>query len=192
MDMRPSPPLPGDSSPPLPGDSSPLDNMTHELTPKKMPQSSISDNIVCESNCGDDDFAIESDSESSDSWSPKVNCFMKKDHKRVTKANNNTGAGQVIFYRLPTSSFQTPPSPTYSMLTRGLRRCHLDIFQAGMKSAEHYKKREWDLRGWLELRHCQQYELSLIVNKHMTGPAEADASKSFEHGGDEEKRRYGW
>lgn len=155
--------------------------------PKKTPPFLISDSFFCESS-GDDDFAIESDSDGSDSWSPKVN----EDHKPGKKAENETDARQIIFYRLPTSSFQTPPIPTSSMLTRGLRRYPLNISEAGMKSAEHYKKREWDLRGWLELRHYQQYELSLKVSKHMTGPAEEDASKSFEHGGYEKKRRHGW
>lgn len=185
MDMRPSPPLPGESSL--------LDNMTLKLTrrTKKMPRFLISDSAFCESSC-DDDFAIESDPDSSDSWSPKVNCMMKKDHKPGNKADNETDARQIIFYRLPTSSFQNPPIPTYSMLTRGLRRYPSGISQASMKSAEHYEKREWGLRGWLELRHCQQYELSLKVSKHMTGPAEEDASKSFEHGGYEDKRRHGW
>ena len=118
--------------------------------------------------------------------------MMKEGHKPGKKADNETDARQIIFYRLPTSSFQTPPITTSSMLTRGLRRYPLNISQAGMKSAEHYKTREWDLQGWLELRHCQQYELGLKVNKHMTGSAEEDASKSFEHGGYEEKRRHGW
>lgn len=159
--------------------------------PKKNPRFLISDSFFCESS-SDDDFAIESDSDGSDSWSPKANCMMKEDHKPGKKAENETDARQIIFYRLPTSSFQTPPIPTSSMLTRGLRRYPLNISEAGMKSAEHYKKREWDLRGWLELRHYQQYELSLKVSKHMTGPAEEDASKSFEHGGYEKKRRHGW
>lgn len=55
-----------------------------------------------------------------------------------------------------------------------------------------YKKREWDPEGWSELSHCKQYERHLKCNKHMIGPAEEEASKRFEHGGDEEQRRYGW
>lgn len=174
----------------------PLDNMSLELAsrPKKMPRFLISDSLFGGSS-SDDDFAIESDpdsSESSESWSPKVNCMMKKDHNPGKKADNETDARQIIFYRLPTSSFQALPITASSMLTRGLRRYPLNISHAGTESAEHYKKREWDLRGWLELRHCQQYELGLKVNKHMTGSAEEDSSKSFEHGGYEEKRTHGW
>lgn len=117
---------------------------------------------------------------------------MRNDQKAGKKTKDETDARQIIFYRLPTSSFQTPPSPPSSMLTRGLKRIPLNISQAGMKSAAQYQKREWDLPGWLELRHCQQYELSLKRNKHMIGRAEEDAPKSFEHGGGEEKRRHGW
>lgn len=174
----------------LPGDSSPLHNLNLQLTGRSTKMHS--DSCCCESNCDDDDFAIESDSDSSDSWSPKANCFMKPNHKPGKKANDDIDARQIIFYRLPRSSFQTPPSPPSSMLTRGLRRCPLNFSQAGMKSAEHYTKREWDNQAWLELRDFQQFELSLRVNKHMKGPAEEGASTSFEHGGDEEKRRHGW
>lgn len=153
-----------------------------------MPKFVLPESIFCESSSGEDDFAIESDSDSPYSWSPKL---TKKDQQPGKMANNEKATRKITFCRLTTSSIQTPNSPS-SMLTRGLRRLPVSDSQAGMKSAVDYKKREWDLQGWRELSYCQQYERYLKCNKHMVGPAEEEASKSFEHGGDEEKRRYGW
>lgn len=178
-------------SPPLPGDSSLLDNTTLQLTcrPTEMPQFVPSESFFCESSSSEDDFAIRSDSDNSYSWSPK----LKKNEQQPGKmAINDKAARKITFCRLPTSSFQTSPTPHFSMLTRGLKRFTVNNSQAGMRSAANYKKREWDPQGWSELSHCQQYERHLKCNMHMIGPAEEAASKRFEHGGDEENRRYGW
>lgn len=142
-----------------------------------------------ESSSGEDDFAVYSNSDSPAIWSPKL---TRIDQQPGMMTDNEKVARKVTFCRLPTSSFQTPPTPPSSMLTRALRRLTVNNSQASMKSAENYRKREWDPQGWSELSHCQQYERYLKCNKHMIGPAEEEASKRFEHGGDEEQRRYGW
>lgn len=173
---------------PLPGDSSLLDSPTHYRS-TRMSQLVLSANASSESSSGEDDFAIMSYSVSPGGWPPKL---TKIDQQPGKMTNNEKAARKVTFCRLPTSSFQSPPTPPSSMLTRAFKRLTVNNSQACMKWAGDYRKREWDPQGWSELNHCQQYERHLKCNKHMIGPAEEGASKRFEHGGDEELRRYGW
>lgn len=170
---------------PPPRDSSLFDSPTHYIS-TKMPQHVLSAN---ESSSGEDDFAIMSYSVSPGSWSLKL---TRIDQRPGKTTDNEKDARKITFCRLPTSSFQSPPTPPSSMLTRALRRLTVNNSQASMKWAENYRKREWDSQGWSELSHCQQYEQHRKRNKHMIGPAEEEASKRFEHGGDEELRRYAW
>lgn len=154
-----------------------------------MPQFVLYESVLSDPSSGEDDFAIESESDSPVSWSPKL---TKNDQQPRKMANNEKPVRRITFCRLPTSSSQTSPTPPSSMLTRGLRQLAVNNSQASMKSAENYRKREWNPQGWSELSHCQQYERYLKYSKHMIGPAEEEASKRFEYGGDEEKRRYWW
>lgn len=154
-----------------------------------MPQFVLSESVFCESSSDEDDFAINSCSDSPVSWSPKS---TENDQQPGKITNNEKAARKVTFWRLPTSSFQTPLTPPSSMLTRGLRRLTVNNSQATMRLSENYKKREWDSQGWSELSHCKQYERYLKCNKHMIGPAEEEASKRFEHGGDGGQQRYVW
>lgn len=101
-----------------------------------------------ESSSGEDDFAVYSNSDSPAIWSPKL---TRIDQQPGMMTDNEKVARKVTFCRLPTSSFQTPPTPPSSMLTRALRRLTVNNSQASMKSAENYRKREWDPQGWSEL-----------------------------------------